>query len=85
MESAYWAKGSTGSGVGIGAIVESAQATHASQVEAEDVIVDEALADVMDETVAAEELLATDPLERAEEDPAAELAEIVGDSCVTDG
>ena len=125
---AYSAKGSTGSGVGIGAIVESAQATHASQVEAEavaeDVIKDEALADVIDETVAAEELLAiepldgvteavlatepldgateavlateplvaameelpmTDPLDGAIEEPAAELAETVGDGCVTDG
>ena len=67
VEPAYPAKGSSGSGVGIGAMVESAQATQASQVEAEmvaeDVIVDEALAEVMDETVAVEELLATEPLD----------------------
>lgn len=76
MEPAYWAKGSTGPGVGIGAIVESAQATQASQVEAdavaEDVMVEEALA--------AEELLATGALDGAMEEPAAELAEIVGDA-----
>ena len=89
MESAYWEKGSTGSGVGIGAIVESAQATQASQVEpdavAEDVMLDEALADVMDEIVAGEELLATRLLDGATEEPPAELAEIVRDGCVTDG
>lgn len=115
IEPAYSANGSTGSGVGIGAIVESAQATHGSQVEAEavaeDVVKDEALADVIDETVAAEELLATEPLDGATEavlasepldaamdelpmtepldgateEPAAELAETVGDGCVTDG
>lgn len=90
MVSAHWAKGSTGPGVGIAAIVESAQATHGSQVEAEalaeEAMVDNALADVMDETVAAaEELLATEPLDGATEEPAAELAEFVGDGCVTDG
>lgn len=92
MESAYWAKGSTGSGVGIGAIVESAQATQASQVEAdavaENVIIDETLADVTDETVPGEELLATklpDGATVVTEEPPAELAEIVGDVCVTDG
>lgn len=89
MEPAYWAKGSTGPGVGIGAIVESAQATQASQVEAdavaEDVMVEEALADMTDDTVAAEELLATGALDGAMEEPAAELAEIVGDACVPDG
>lgn len=65
-EPAYCEKGSSGPGVGIAAIVESAQATQASQVEAEalaeDVIVDEELADVIDEAVATEELLRTDPL-----------------------
>lgn len=90
MVFAYWAKGSTGSGVGIGVIVESAQATQASQVEAdavvEDVIIDdETLADVMDETVPEEELLATESLDGVTEEPPAELAEIVGDGCVTDG
>ena len=89
MEPAYWAKGSSGSGVGIGAIVESAQATHASQVEteavAEDVIVDKALADVTDETVPADQLLVTRPVDGATEEPATELAETVGDVCVTDG
>lgn len=89
MESAYWAKGSTGSGVGLGAIVESAQATQASHVEAEavaeDVMVDEALPDVTDETVAVEELLTTEPLDGAMEEPATELAEFVGDGCVADG
>ena len=78
IEPAYWEKGSSGPGVGIAAIVESAQATQASHVEAEalaeDVIVDEALADVIDEAVATEELLATDP-----------LAETVCDGCVTVG
>ena len=102
VEPAYWAKGSSGSGVGIGAMVESAQATQASQVEAEmvaeDVIVDEALAEVMDETVAVEELLATEPLDGTTEEllatvpldgileePAAELAESIGDEYVADG
>ena len=118
MVSAHWAKGSTGPGVGIAAMVESAQATQASHVEAEavaeemrvdialaDVIdeavaaeegeaeavaeeamVDNALADVMDEAVAiAEELLAAEPLDGATEEPAAELAEFVGDGCVADG
>ena len=71
-------------------MVESAQTTQASQVEAEavadEVTVDNALADVMDEAVAAaEELLATDPLDGAAEEPAAELAEFVGDGCVADG
>ena len=60
MVSAHWAKGSTGSGVGIGAMVESGQATQASQVEAEtvaeEVIVDNALPDVIDEAVTAEEI-----------------------------
>ena len=89
MEPAYWAKGSSGSGVGVGAIIESAQATHASQVEteavAEDVVVDKALADVTDETISADELLVTRPLDGATEEPAAELAETVGDDCVADG
>lgn len=118
MVSAHWAKGSTGPGVGIAAMVESAQATQASQVEAEavaeevrvdnalaDVIaetvaaeeiedetvaeeamVDNALADVRDEAVAAaEELLAAETLDGAPEEPAAELAELVGDGCVADG
>lgn len=118
MVSAHWEKGSTGPDVGIGAMVESAQATQASQVEAEavaeEVIVDNELPDVTDETVtaddieaeadneepvvdtalaevmneavaAAEELLATEPLDRATEEPAAELAEFVGDGCVADG
>lgn len=118
MVSAHWAKGSTGSGVGIGAMVESAQATQASQVEAEtvaeEVIVDNALPDAMDEAVAAEEieaeavpeeamvenaladvmdeavaaaeeLLITEPLDGATDEPAAELAEFVGDGCVADG
>lgn len=89
MEPAYWAKGSAGSGVGIGAIVESAQATQASHVEAEavaeDVMVDDALPDVMDEIVAVEKLLATEPLDGAMEEPAAEVAEFVSDACVADG
>ncbi len=76
MVPAYWAKGSSGPGVAIGAIVESAQATQASQVEADivaedvtaenalaDVTTEEALADVINEPVAAEELLATDSLD----------------------
>ena len=67
MEPAYCAKASTGSGVGIGAIVESAQATPASHVEAEagteEVMVDKKLADVMDEAVTAEALHATEPLD----------------------
>ena len=83
MEPAYCAKGSSGPGVGIGAIVESAQATQASQVEAdavaEDVMVDEPLADMTDDTVAAE-VLAIEPL-----DGVTELAEFVRDGCVTDG
>ena len=89
VEPAYWAKGSTGSGVGTGAIVESAQATQASQVEAdivaEDVIIDDALADVMDDTAAVEKLLADGTLDGVTEEPATELAEPVSDGCVADG
>lgn len=89
MVSAHCEKGSTGPGVGIAAIVESAQATQASQVDAEivaeDLMTEEALADVMTELNTAEELLATDPLDGATEEPTAELPEIVGDGCVTDG
>ena len=89
IEPAYWEKGSTGSGVGAAAIVESAHPTQASQVEAEmvadDVITDEALAEVMDEPVAAEKLLTTERLDGATEEPAAELAETVRDGCVTEG
>ena len=89
VDPAYWAKGSSGSGVGIGAMVASAQATQASQVDAEtvaeDVIIDEALAEVMDETIAVEELLETEPLDGVIEDPAAELVESVGDEWVVDG
>ena len=88
IEPAYWAKGSIGSGVGIGAIAESAQATQASHVEAEavaeEIMVDKTLADVIDEAVAAEEILATEPLDGAAEEPATELAEVVGDGCVMD-
>ena len=85
MEPAYSEKGSTGSGVAAGRIVESAQATQASQVEAEmvaeEVIIEEALADVMDEAVAVAEPLVKELLDRVIEETAAEVA----DCCVTDG
>lgn len=40
---------------------------------------DETLADVMDESVAAEELLATEPLDGVTEEPAAELPDDIKD------
>ena len=48
-------------------------------------MIDKALADVMDENIAAEELVVTEPLDGVIEEPATELAENVGDGCVTEG
>ena len=46
---------------------------------------DEALAEVMDETVAADELVTTEPLDGVTEEPAVEPVGAVRDDCVPDG